>query len=385
MNRLAARAALALAVMSIALAARPSFGQDASVPSGDDGGVERPRVFRTHHGGPALEVIARVRTGVQPKSVTISPDGTRAVVCNFGFQDRENVVVLDAMTLERIGVVEFPGNAVEVAFSPDGATLYVSNFRRHVVEVVDFTTLELRAEIAVGRNPKFMVVSPDGLTLYVANYFDRSVSVVDLEAQREVRRLTTEQHPRGMVVRTDGTLLAAAFHGDVVHVFPEAATAESERWEMCDLPRHLLLSPDGATMYVTCSMGSVGFYDAHTGRRFGIGTTGRNPRSIAINGDGRWIGVANFSSHDVSLIDTVEHRNRTYAVPGAHGIVGLAMHPGPSPRIYATSWDTNELIVLGERNVPGDVPEERAERDASAEPNVPGERDAGSLGSASPP
>lgn len=339
MRRATGALSVLVSVAAVALVALPSSGQRA----------DRPRVFRTSHGGPALQVVARVRTDLLPKSVTISPDGTRAIVCNFGRADHDNVYVYDAMTLERVGVVHFPGNAVEAAFTHDGATLFVSNFQRHVVEVIDFASLTVQAEIAVGLHPKFMVVSPDDRTLYVANYFARTVSVVDLATRTEVRRLDTERHPRGMVVRPDGTLLAAAFHGDVVHVFDEGAEGETARWEMCEMPRHLLLSPDGATMYVTCSMGHVGFYDARSGARLGIAPTGRNPRSIAINGDGRWIGVANFSSHDVSLIDTVDHRHRTYEVPGAHGIVGLAMHPGPSPRIYATSWDTAELIVLGER------------------------------------
>jgi len=350
MRSVVARIALSLSLLVALLVATPSAGQRA----------DRPRVFRTSHGGPALQVVGRVRTDLLPKSVTLSPDGTRAIVCNFGRADHDNVYVYDAMTLERVGVIDFPGNAVEATFTSDGATMFVSNFRRHLVEVVDFATLTVQTEIPVGIHPKFMVVSPDDRTLYVANYFEGSVSVIDLETRAEVRRLRTERHPRGMVARPDGALLTAAFHGDVVHVFGEGADHEQARWEMCQMPRHLLLSPDAATMYVTCSMGHIGFYDAQSGARFGIAPTGRNPRSIAINGDGRWIGVANFTSHDVTLIDTTERRHRTYEVEGAHGIVGLAMHPGPSPRIYATSWDTAELIVLGERE-PTSAPADDAE------------------------
>lgn len=314
---------------------------------------EHPRLVVTRHGGPALSIVARVRTGSLPKSVNLSPDGRIAAVCNFGQRDGHNVSLFDAFTLEPLGEIGFPGNAVETVFSPDGGTLYVSNFRRHVVEVIDLATRSVRTEIAVGRHPKFMALSPDGGTLYVADWGDRSVSVIELAFGREVRRLSTERHPRGLVVRPDGTLLAAAFHGDVVHVFPAGAAEESERWDVCALPRHLLLSPDGATLYVTCSLGHVGFYDAHTGRRLGIAPTGRNPRSIAIGGGGRWIGVANFSSSGVSLIDTVEHRHRTYPIEGAGRIVGLAIHPGPRVRLYATSWDTNELYVLA---APTEVP-----------------------------
>jgi YVTN family beta-propeller protein len=310
---------------------------------------ERAPFFLTTHGGPRLDIVARARTGVLPKSVTISPDGTRVVVCNFGRLDLDGVFVYDAMTLALLGVVSFPGNAVESLFSADGSTLYVSNFRRGVIEVIDVASLSLRAEITVGAHPKFMAISPDGGTLYVANWGERTVSVVDLATGTQLRRLRTERHPRGLVVRPDGTLLAASFHGNVVHVFPPGATREAERWEMCDMPRHLVLSPDGATLYVSCSMGHVGFYDALTGRRRGIAPTGRNPRSIAIDGGGRFIGVANYTSHDVSLIDTVERRHRTYEIERGTRIVGVAMHPGPAVRIYATSWDAGELIVLAER------------------------------------
>jgi len=342
-------AALGIACASLAAAqvddegaAPPAGAAEAALPEG-------PHVFRTHRGGPELEVVARVPTGSLPKSVTVSPDGTRVVVCNFGQQGEQNVYVYDAETLERTGTITFPGNAVESLFSPDGRTLYVSNFRRHVVEVVDFATLTVEREIRAGHHPKFMALSPDGGTLYVANWAERSVSVLDVAAGQPVRRLRTERHPRGLVVRPDRTLLAAAFHGDVIHVFPESSRAESERWEMCEMPRHLLLSPDAAMLYVTCSMGHIGFYDAQGGRLRGVAPTGRNPRTIAINGDGRWIGVANFTSSDVTLLDTELRQHRTFEVPGASRIVGLAMHPGPRPRIYATSWDTHQLYVLAER------------------------------------
>jgi YVTN family beta-propeller protein len=338
----ARRAGLAIGMAALlgAIAAGRGAGQNAA--------AWRPRVFVTRYGGPALQVVARARTRSLPKSVNVSPDGRIVVVCNFGQQGAHNVSFFDALSLTPLGEVDFPGNAVETVFSADGTTLYVSNFRRHVVEVVDVATRSVRAEIAVGRHPKFMALSSDGATLYVANWGDRSVSVVDVAEAREVRRLPTERHPRGLAVRPDGTLLAAAFHGDVIHVFPAGADAESERWETCAYPRHLLLSPDGETLYVTCSLGHVGFYDAQTGRRLGLAPTGRNPRSIGLSGNGRWIGVANFSSSDVSLIDTVERRHRTYTVPGASRIVGLAMHPGPQVRLYATSWDTNELYVLAD-------------------------------------
>ncbi len=315
--------------------------------------AQRTPIFRTETGGPTLTIAARAPTGVQPKSVNLSPDGRSVVVCNFGRPDVDNVFVYDSETLEQTGRVSFPGNAVESAFSPDGATLYVSNFRRNVVEVIDFAAREVRAEIEVGTNPKTIAVSADGATLYVANYFDSSVSVVDVEAGREVRRLRTGSRPRGMGVLHDGTLLVAAFHGDTLHAFAPGASEEREALEVCRYPRDVLPTPDGRAFYMTCSLGHIGFYrPGDGGRPFGVASTGRNPRSIGLSGDGRWLGVANFTSSDVTLIDTQEHTHRRVRVPGASRIVGLAVHPGPGIRVYATSWDTNEVILLR-----GDVPD----------------------------
>lgn len=328
-----------------------------SLEDATDAGVSRRGVFLTEHGGPALHVVGRARAGNLPKSVDVSPDGTRVITCNFGLPDHDSVAVLDAFSLARVGTIEFVGNAVESAFTRDGSTLYVSNFREHRVEVIDFTSCYgateaapcapvPRAEIEVGRHPKWMTLSPDESTLYVANYADRSVSVVDLATATVIRTLRTLRHPRGMAVLPDGTLLAAAFHGDVIHVFPDGASEESTRWEACAYPRHIVMSPDGSTAYVTCSMGNVGFYDAMTGRRYGIGDVGRNPRSIDISTDGRWIAAANFTSSDVSLVDTSSRTHRTYEVDRASGIVGIALHPGDGVRMYATSWGTNEVIML---------------------------------------
>lgn len=309
--------------------------------------AQRTPIFRTERGGPRLVVAARARTGIQPKSVNVSPDGRRVVVCNFGRPDEDNVLVYDAESLERVGSVSFPGNAVESAFSPDGRTLYVSNFRRHVVEVIDFERLEVRGEVEVGSHPKTIVVSEDGATLYVANYFDRSVSVVDAAALREVRRLPTGARPRGMGLLHDGSLLAASFEDDLIHRFRPGAEAPAEQWETCRYPRDVLPAPDGRTYYLTCSLGTIRFFRPEDGGRpFGIAPTGRNPRSIDLGADGRWLGVANFTSSDVTLIDTVARTHRRHRVPDASRIVGLAMHPGPALRMYATSWDTAEVILL---------------------------------------
>lgn len=298
-------------------------------------------------GGPTLEIVARVRTGIQPKSVSVSPDGARLFVANFGIADRRNVGVHDAQTLALIGHVHFPGNATETALSRDGKSLFVSNFHRGMVEIVDASTLEVTGEVKVGSNPKFIVVDEARETLFVSNWSSRTVSAVDLGTRTVARTLRTGRRPRGMAVLGDGTLLVGAMWDDRVQAYGGAQTKPGRQFDACEKPRHLVLSPDGTRLYVSCSGDEeLRWFDPATGELLGRVPTGSNPRTIAISDDGRHVAVADFSGSTVSLLDTIELVHRTNAVPGSDQIVGLAIAPGQALRIYATSWGTHELIEL---------------------------------------
>jgi len=109
----------------------------------------------------ALTVATRVKTGVQPKSVTVSPDGAQLWVCNFGFSGRKNVYVYDADTLERIAMVEFEGNAVETAFAHDGSRAYVSNFSRGMLEIIDPSDYQVLDEIEVKNSEQAVMTNAD--------------------------------------------------------------------------------------------------------------------------------------------------------------------------------------------------------------------------------
>ena len=341
-----------LALPPIAAAQSEAAQSEAAQSEDADARTRRPPVVTTRHGAPRLRVVAEARTSVQPKSAELSPDGRRVWVCNFGRIDEDNVFIYDADSLDLVGTIDFPGNAVETAFSPDGSTAYVSNFRRGVIEVIDTASFTVQREIEVGANPKFMVVSPDGKTLYAALYTQQRVAMVDLESGTRTRYLATGEQPRGMAMLADGTFLVASFRSDFIQVFA-ANGDELRRFDVCDFPRHLQVGPDGERVAVTCTMGNISTYDIATGHRRVIARTGRNPRTLALSSDGRWAATANFHSSDVTLADLRTLRHRTSDVDGADQLVGLAVRlyesgPDGEPRlrIYATSWRNRRLFVL---------------------------------------
>lgn len=303
-------------------------------------------------GGLQLEVTRRVPTGPLPKSVEVAPDGKTIWVCNFGQVNVDNMWVYDAETLERKAVIKFPGNAVETIWSPDQKTVYVSNFKRAVVEVIDAETYKLKSEIEVGFNPKIMVATPDGKYLYVANWSSNDVTVVDLAKGEKVHRLKTGKHPRGMALHSDGRLFVNAMYSHQIHVFsqPQVKGGENEAHDSCKYPRHSILSPDESRLYVTCSgADKVYWYAPDTMRRRGWAKVGDNPRSMAMTDDGRFLAVADYDSSTVSLVDVVAGTYDTFELPGAKKVVGVAVKPGPDLVVYATSWVTGELIEMRPR------------------------------------
>lgn len=326
----------------------PLESVEAVEPASEEGESAEPApVVAMHPGGPALEITRRVRTGVQPKSVTVSPDGSRLYVCNFGLANRRNVYVYETEGLQQVGRIDFPGNAVEVATSSDGATLYISNFGRGLIEIVDATTFEVTGEVEVDNNPKWMVVDEMRHMLYVSNWSSRSVSAVDLEERAAVRRMHTGRRPRGMALLGDGTLLVGAMWDHRVQVYAPGSTRPDRQFDACENPRHLVLSPDQSRLYVSCSGDRLlRWFDPSTGEVLGEAPTGLNPRTIDISRDGRWVAIADFSGSTVTVVDTVGMEHRTHELPRTKQIVGLAVAPGEELTVYATSWLTNQLLEL---------------------------------------
>jgi YVTN family beta-propeller protein len=301
-----------------------------------------------------MRLEKRVRTGPQPKSVTLSPDGTELWVCNFGILDRKNVTVFDAETMDEKAEITFPGNAVETLFSRDMSTVWVSNFKQSSIFEIDPETYEIRREMPAGNHPKVMVESWDRKTLYAANWSSNDISVIDLASGAERHRHRTGEHPRGMALRRDGTLFVAAMFAHEIHVFPQPDAkdggAEARTFRACHYPRHLALAPGEERLYATCSGNdSIQWFDPDDGRRRGVQRVGDNPRTLALSRDGRWAAVANFRGNTVSVVDLVGGKHRIHPLDGADEIVGVALDGRAAetgPRVWATSWRTRELIAL---------------------------------------
>lgn len=297
---------------------------------------------------PKLEVQEVAETGSMPKGALLSHDRKRFYVTNFGQLDKKNITVFDARTLAQIDQIDVPGVIVESALSPDDATLYVSNFRRHSVMFIDLATRSVAREITTGAHPKVLVTSPDGRSLFAANWASRSVTQIDTATGRVVRTLDVGKEPRGMAMARSGKLFVANFYGDSIDVFEGKDLDKRHRLSVCKCPRHLAVSPDDRTLYISCLNASqIQAMDIASEAVTHKVAVGDSPKSVDVSRDGRWVYSADYGvSRSVSVVDTHDWTARVFRIPAMDRGSGVAVGPD-GEHALVTGWYDGHVYLVG--------------------------------------
>ncbi len=303
---------------------------------------------------PPIDVSAGVFSGSLPKGVTLSPDGTRLYVSNYGYLNHRNITVYDATDLHRISTFNVPGIVVESAISPDGRTLYVSNFTRNTVQFLDATSGRVLREVRAGSHPKILALSHDGATLFAANWGGHTVTEIDVATGDVVRTLVAGRNPRGMAVTRDGRLYIANFNGHSIDVYDGPDRTHHHRLEnVCHIPRHLALSPDERTLYISCfsasELAAMDTTTEHIDHRVSVGTW---PKAVDVSSDGRYVFTANYGGSSVSVVDTTDWTATTLDVPAMDHASGIAA-ARTGYRFYVTGWYDGNLFAI---DAPGTGP-----------------------------
>jgi YVTN family beta-propeller protein len=219
------------------------------------------------------------------------------------------------------------GGPVEAAVTPDGRSVYVSNYSMYgpgagregfdactpaddigesTVYRVNVGSLGVDQVIPVGRVPKFLAVTPDGRLLVVSNWCGDDVSIVDTATAQEVRRVHVGHNPRGVAITADSRTAYIALMGGGRLALVDLATGDVRLTAVVGSgPRHLNLSPDGRWLYVTMNgEGTVAKYDTTTEQIVARVASGTQPRSAALAADGANLFVVNYESANVSKVRT---------------------------------------------------------------------------------
>jgi YVTN family beta-propeller protein len=298
---------------------------------------------------PYVEVQEVADTGSMPKGASISPDGRKFYVTNFGQQNVRNITVYDTATLQLVDTINVPGIVVESVLSKDGQTIYASNFLRNSVQFIDVAKKSVKAEIATGWHPKILVLSPDQKNLFAANWAGNSVTQIDIATAKVVRTLPAGMHPRGMAITSAGKLFIANFDGASMDIYEGLDLAQHHRIPACQIPRHLALSPDEKTLFISCFHDStLHAMDVESEKITHRVPIGSSPKSIEVSKDGRYVWSADYGkeTNSVSIVDTTDWTARVYPVPGMDRGSGIAVTQD-GQHALVTGWYDNHVYFVG--------------------------------------
>jgi YVTN family beta-propeller protein len=140
--------------------------------------------------------------------IRLSPDGSRAYVTRG---NPAAIFVIDLASQTITDTLAPISNAVYLDITPDGSKLFVSTSRivspvQTWVSVVDTTQNPpaIVDVIDIGRYPAEIAVTPDGLQVYVSNELDSSVTVLDRHTHAILGVIPVGVGPRGITFSAGG-------------------------------------------------------------------------------------------------------------------------------------------------------------------------------------
>lgn len=306
---------LALLIISAWLVATPTFAETLLVVRKSDDAVD----FVDPGSGMRL---ASVTVGHAPHEISVSPDGHRAAVSNYGTRERPGTTlsILDLREPRELRRIELAPHARPhgVAwFAPDRVAVTTEG-SRHLL-VVDPDDGRIVTAVETGQEVSHMVaVSRDGRRAYVTSIGSGTTSAVDLAVGRKLGDIATGAGSEALALAPDGRELwvGARADGHLVIVDTERL-AVTARLPLSGIPIRIAMTPDGNTVLVTC---------AGAGELVAFDVEGRGERARR--------------KVDVPLAPGAEQRPFARIAPGSALPVGLLVSAdGRSAYVAATMGD----------------------------------------------
>jgi YVTN family beta-propeller protein len=295
----------------------------------------------------ALEKMAEIPVGLDPRTVAVDDTGSRAYVANRG---SDSVSVVDLPTRAVVTEVVVGDRPYGVVVSPSGDRLYVAEQGADRLTVLDTTTFETVDTLPVADRPSGLAISDDGRTLYVTHLLTGQVSVISLGGYRIYLPLILKSRQEiGYQVLDIGY---SRFQYPISNI---------QLWPDSNLSQSIVLSPDGRTAYVphtrsntsnraltfdTTVFPLVSLIDLTTqqhliGQQISLDTVDPPgvglPFDAAFSPDGNEMWVLNAASNDVTVVD-LSTRQRVAHIEVGDNPRGIVLSPDG-----ATAYVNNTL------------------------------------------
>ena len=249
----------------------------------------------------------------------------------------------------------FTNDRLSMALSPDGSTIYISDYRKNLISVVDLTTGKTTATIDTPRGPWSMGFDTAGSKLYVVCQFANTISVIDPAKNKITSEITVSKAPSSMVFHPNGTRLYLTNPtADLITVIDLTTRQVLETVSVGKEPTGISINPTGTRLYVTNKVGkTVSVINTATNKIVKNASVGyrNNPTLAAFKGSKVYIG----GTDAILGLDTTVNRVLS-SMPVRNIGLSLLAHPTANKLYLANTLDTISVINLDTNTVSNTIP-----------------------------
>jgi DNA-binding beta-propeller fold protein YncE len=202
--------------------------------------------------------LASVPTGIAPHEISVSPDGTRAVVSNYGTREQpgSTLSIVDLEQPQEIRRIDLAPHTRPhgVAWFAADRIAVTTEGSRHLL-ILDPTVSQVIGTIETAQeNSHMVVVSADARRAYVTNIGSGTTTAIDLVNRRKLVDIATGAGSEALALTPDGRELWVAARADGhIAVVDTAILAVKARLPLPGIPIRIGMTPDGRTALVTCA------------------------------------------------------------------------------------------------------------------------------------
>ena len=304
-------------------------------------------------------VLVTAATKIEPQNPDrIVPDDRVSVIdLKIFYHEKQAYAAAPPRVVQQVTAGE---GANEVSVSPDGTLALVANRNEGTLSVFTIKNKRLEPAEKIDRgSPKAMPSSvaflPDGKTALLTRYGDNLTNVLHVDGTKvtlDERPLTTGVSPYTLDINRDGTLAAVSNmgrgNGDIDTVsfidLTQKPFRTVETVAVGHSPEGLKFSPDGKFLAVANIEGSTKpasspFYHDH-GRLVVFAVEGQSLRQVAEAPIGRWSQGIAFSKDGRTILvgSMIDHGLDMFRWEDGRLIEGAKLELGSGPAAIRTPW-----------------------------------------------
>ena len=264
------------------------------------------------------KLLNSVPVGQHPHEMAFSPDGKLLYITDNGMMRMEHpgnggntVSIVDIAAKRRIGVIDLGKyrrpHGIDV--DPKTGRLVVSTELPDQLLVLDPSRRSVvRTFDNKGRQPHMVTLGPGGKWAYVSNTEPGHVAAINLDSG-ELKVIPTEARPQGSVLSKDGRELYVTNSGAAsITVIDTAKNQAIAHIPTGKGPNRIALTPDGLTLvYAIAGENKVGFADPRTRTQVDYVLLPNRPVSCTLSRDGS---LAFLSAEAQEIVYIVSVKNR---------------------------------------------------------------------------